>query len=271
MLTSEQIVVFLVLKLGVVFSKEEIRGQAQEELSKPTMPCKRLMSKVGKSYKTSLIHFWPEEMVAFMLFFIMSPISKDAFSQNENFRIPDEMANLVFRCTDLRLPANSEKVEKAMRQDLQWTMMDEIAKDKGECSPSDKVGTFGLNNILYRVLMARRGATNAGGNFRDGRDTRYKYSLIEVSVKGKREVSYQISGREGVQIFAVIPLNKELPFNASICCEKNSTDSFSKEGIFYLRLKRGVNRKESIKLTIFNKSGRNASFVIINYNSQGHE
>lgn len=182
--------------------------------------------------------------------------------------IPNEMVNLVMRCIDLRSPANVEKVRKAMSRDMNWTMMDELPVDrKGECTIKQPVDMFGLNDMGFGILKRHGGVTNSGGRFRDGRDPRYKYSFIEVTVRKDASVNYVIDGREGMQMFAVVPFDKGAKFVASI----PSSSSFIDSGVCYIQLKQPVKKADKFNLSIKNESGKNAAFVIINYNSRKYE
>lgn len=253
-------------------AKEEIQQQAQVALAKPVMPRKRLTSRAGKSYTSSLIKFWPEEMTSFILacLFFLYPVNILAQS-GQGFNkagIPNEMTRLVLRCIDLRLSQNTEKVSREMDRDMNWTMMDELPLDKnGECTTKDLVDIFGLNDIGFSILKRHRGVTNAGGRFRDGRDPRYKYSFIEITVKQGKTVNYDISGREGEQLFAIIPFDKDARFDATI----SYGESFKDNGVCYIQLKRQIKKSDSFTLTLKNNSGKNMAFVLINYNSGNHE
>ena len=253
-------------------TKEEIEQTAQSALAQPVLPRKRLSSQAGKSYGSSLIKFWPEEMVSVILVFLFLFLRTSVFAQSaqgfDKTTIPNEMASLVLRCIDLRSPQNTEKVSKAMDRDMNWTMMDELPLDKnGECTTKDAVDVFGLNDMGFSILKRHGGVTNAGGRFRDGRDPRYKYSFIEITVKQGKTVNYPISGREGEQMFAIVPYEKDAKFKASIL----HGESFEDNGVCYIRLKQGIKKNDTFKLTIKNESGKNMAFALINYNSRNNE
>lgn len=248
-------------------SMDEICQLARESLSKPVIFRQRLVGQTGKKYVSSLVKFWPEEMVSVLILFIFLTIPINIWGQS-SFDIPNEMANLVLRCVDLRSPMNVEKVSKAMERDMKWTMMDELAIDKqGECTTKDVVDMFGLNDIGFGILKRHGGVTNAGGRFRDGRDPRYKYSFIEITVKKGNAVSYEISGREGEQIFAIVPFDHDADFEASI----PNGNTIIKDGVCYIQLKQKLIKEQKFTLTITNKSGKNTAFALINYNSRNHE
>lgn len=253
-------------------TKEEIRTFALIEIGKPVTPRKKITSHTGKKYTSSLICFWPEEMVPLIvvIFSLFYPMTIKAQPQRafDKSIVPNEMANLVLRCIDLRMAQNAEKVSKAMDRDLNWTMMDELPIDKnGECTTKDIVDVFGLNDIGFRILKRHGGITNSGGRFRDGRDPRYKYSFIEITVKKGATVTYPISGREGEQIFAIVPYDKNAQFTASIPNGK----TFKDNNVCYIQLKQQLKKEEYFTLTIKNISGKNLAFAIINYNSRNNE
>lgn len=151
---------------------------------------------------------------------------------------------------------------------MNWTMMDELALDKnGECTTKEPVDVFGLNDIGFGILKRRGGVTNTGGRFRDGRDPQYKYSFIEITVRKGATVNYQISGREGEQLFAIVPYETDAQFSGTI----SNGESFLDNGICYIRLKQKIKKNDAFTLTLTNLSGKNMAFVLINYNSRNHE
>lgn len=248
-------------------SMSEIKLAAQEALSKPAVLRQKITGQSGKAYADSIVKFWPEEMVPVIVLFIMLLFPSAIWAQTV-FDIPNEMANLVLRCVDLRSQKNMEKVSKAMERDMKWTMMDELAVDRhGECTTKDVVNMFGLNDIGFGILKRHGGVTNTAGRFRDGRDPRYKYSFIEITIKKDKSVSYDISGREGEQLFAIVPYESNADFVAAI----PNGHVQKKDGIWYIQLKQGLKKEDKFTLTITNRSGKNAAFVLINYNSRNHE
>lgn len=251
---------------------EEMRQQADKALAEPVAPRRRLTNHSGKSYAVSLIKFWPEEMATMIFLCLLSFVPVSAIAQNTSFPLTDEMRSLVSRCVDLRSRGNIDKVTKAMQEDLQWTMMDELMTSDNTRKTADKVLQFGMNDIALQLLWKRRGVANAGGNFRDGRDKRFRYSLIEITIKSGGTVNYQFEERQGEQVLAVVPYEKDERYSAYVTYkQKKSDEIFIKDGVSYLHLKRGLKKGETFMLTLKNESGRNASFILINYNSQNNE
>lgn len=253
-------------------SLEDIKRQADEALSCPPEPRKRLVGKSGKGYTGSLVKFWPDEMlpvlILCLLMLLPSQLPAQTASKFDRSAIPDAMCLLVSRCVDLRSPRNVNTVSKALDGNMKWTLMDELAVDStGECSTKDPVDMFGLNDLGARIIKRHGGSSNVGGRFRDGSDPRYKYSLIEITVKRRSKVSYKISGRKGEQIFAVIPYDKNASFDVSI----PGAEYFVENGIRYIQLKQGIHMGDTFTLTITNKSARNQAYILINYNSRNNE
>lgn len=248
---------------------DKIRETARKSLSVQSVPRKRLANHTGKKYTNSLTKFWPDEMVPLIFTLILITLPLRSFAQSFTLsEIPDEMGSLVMRCFDLRSSRNMDKVSKALERDMNWTMMDELAVDKaGECSTKDIVDTFGLNDLGFSILKRHGGVTNAGGRFRDGRDPRYKYSLIEITVKKDASVNYRIDGRKGEQVFAIVPFEENAGFTASI----PQAETFTEKGVCYIRLRQALKKNDSFTLTIKNQSGKNMSFALINYNSRNNE
>lgn len=253
-------------------SMNEVYNIAKKEImALPSIPSKRLTNTSGKSYMASLVKFWPEEMVPCLVLFMMLIMPVRLWSQ-AGLDVPDAMGTLIWRCVELRSSANIKKVSRALERDMNWTVMDEIAIDrKGECTIKDEVDTFGLNDIGFAILKRRGGVLNTGGRFRDGRDPRYKYSFIEVTVKKDAVVNYDITGREGEQLIAIIPYRKDAAFTTGAYMDDNEIGKVRlKDGISYISIRKGLMKDDKFTLTIKNNSGQNMAFVIINYNSRSH-
>lgn len=241
---------------------------AQAALAGKAMPPKRLVTATGTSYKSELVKFWPEEMVtALLLFFLMLlPVKANA-----QIAPDEEMTALVAHAIDLRHNQNEAKVRRALSLDYQWTMMDEIDIDReGECTTQDEVASFGMNALGFRISKYHGGVVNAGGRFNNGQDARYNYSFIEITVRQGRSVSYDITGREGHQLFAVVPYEAGASFQVSVAKDGNpfGTAQTAADGVQYIALSQPVVRDDHFTLTIRNNSGKNQSFVIINHNTR---
>lgn len=247
----------------------ELNKAAHEALAQKPKAPKRLVSVTGTTYKASLVSFWPEEMVTAVVLFLMLLLPESARAQAS--AADEEVTALVQRCIDLRQQSNLTKVQRELNNDYLWTMMDEIDIDReGECTTQESVATFGMNALGFRISKYHGGVVNAGGRFNNGQDARYNYSFIEITVKKGRSVSYDITGREGQQLFAVVPYHQDADFQVSV--KKDGADFGTAEhhesGVQYLTLRERVTRPDHFTLTIKNNSQQNQSFVIINHNSR---
>ena len=250
-------------------SMGQIKSTAEQALQQPARVAKRLTDDTGKVYQSSLVEFWPEEMVTLVLLLIFMLMPSRLMAQAQP-QVPAEMQKLVNRCIALRQSSNVSNVTRELQRDNQWTLMDEIAIDrKGECTVNDKVTMFGLNDIGFRIFKLHSGVTNQGGRFRDGRDPRYSYSFIEVTVKSQKSVSYEITGREGSQLLAIVPHGNNTKFTATVTRNgKTCGTATMRDGVCYLSIQEKLKTSDTFKLTIQNQSGQNMAFAIINYNSR---
>ncbi len=232
---------------------------------------KTLTAASGRSYEESLVKFWPEEMILTLLLFLSFIYPCDLFSQNgTKGKHPAELTAIVNRCKSLRSSANVKRVTSEFENDMQWTLLDEIAIDrKGECTTKDPVKMFGVNSIAARILKYQSGAVNMGGRFRNGQDPRYKYSFIEVTVKKGATVSYEITKREGTQTFAVVPYAADASFSVEVKQSQHRIGTPEmNDGVCYVSTHKRLLPTDKFTISIENKSGKNMAFVIVNYNSR---
>ena len=243
----------------------EIQKCVAENVDQAHLPKKRLTTGRDKKYQNSLINFWPDEMMAVLLLLFLMLIPNVSFAQTD---VPKEMATIINRCKSLRNPSNANKVSREFLYDMDWTLMDEIDIDrKGECTIKDKVSMLGLNDMAYRIAKRQGGVVHTGGRFRNGQDERYKFSFIEVTAKKNSTISYWITGRQGIQQFAIIPYEERASFATSLSLgNKPIAHSVLKNGVCYVKMDKKVTKRDAFCLSIKNNSGKNMSFVIINYN-----
>lgn len=247
----------------------QLRNIATERLNAKELPSKQLTLSSGEKYRNSLVKFWPEEMCCtfFLILMLLFPFTSIAQSRQE---IPEEMNTLVQRCKALRNVSNLNNVSLGFTYDSLWTLMDELSIDRqGECTTKQKVKTLKLNDLCYRIIKLNTGVTNTGSRFRNGMDKRYNYSFIEVTVKKGSQVNYDITGRSGKQIFAIVPYNDKSKIRASITRNgKDCAEEVVSNHVTYLFIDDGVSSNDILHLKIENLSKEHISFVIINYNSR---
>lgn len=243
----------------------EIREYVLKNKCIKCSPKKKMVTSKGKIYRDSLVSFWPEEMTVVFVWFLMLLFPNTALAQTE---VPTEMATIINRCKQLRNSSNINKVSREFLYDMSWTLMDEIDIDrKAECTVKDQVSMFGLNDMGYRIAKRQGGVTNMGGRFRNGQDERYQYSFIEITIKKGMSVNYEITGRQGLQQFAVLPYTNTASFTVSV--KKSGMPfgkSMMKDGVCYVQLNWKVAKSDKFLLSIHNGTGKNMAFVIVNHN-----
>ncbi len=250
-------------------SREDVLLACKRALSNSPEVPRRLTNLEGKKYHSSLIKFWPESMTRHLILILLLTICGGVQAQMPK-EITSELSVLVERCILLREKKNKPQVEYGFVHDTKWTLMDELAIDRrGECSTREKVTTFGLNEMAYKIAKRHRGVNNAGGRFRNGQDERYEYSLLEVTARRKAKLEYHIPGREGLQVFAVVPRLAEASFSVEATLDGNPVGKkIEKDGVVYVIVDVAVKPANRLHLNITNNSRRNMAFVIINHNTR---
>ena len=162
------------------------------------------------------------------------------------------------------------RVEVLLAEDEAWTPMNETgAFQEGECPPYEDIPYFGLNRLLSHIAIERK-MVHTHGDFLNGEDERYNYSLYERSVRAGFAVSYTLKGREGKQWFIIIPYDKDGGgLSASISINGGSTIPFTQaeNGAIATYLdwpKLDVN--DLVTITV--QGTRNQSFVLLNHNTR---
>ena len=196
-----------------------------------------------------------------------------------------ELDKLVQAVASLRQPdaarqkAVYQTVAQALEKDKEWTPMDEIVADVrlNECRPTDKnMGWFRLNTILNTIMQKRNGLSTSRGDFLNGEDPNFNYSLIEKSVKAGKSVSYTMKGRQGSQEFVVMPfdvngtgsLNVDIYRQTKGKWTKMACEKQVRNGNIYLTIKEKVTSDTQLKLQIDNKGTTGMALVIINHNTR---
>ena len=175
-----------------------------------------------------------------------------AFAQKETDK---ELKHLMSTVSALR-QSNETIWNQAMqtfKSDSLWTMMDEI-KSSNEYKPIGN-NQFKLNTILnecsnYNKKMVR-------GDFLNGNDPNYDYSLTERGIKKGCTVSYEMSYREGKQTFVVMPYKKTADkievkaFHNNKPVGETYTDN---DGNIHLSINDNVKLNDKLRLVITNHS-----------------
>lgn len=158
----------------------------------------------------------------------------------------------------------------ALSADKSWTIMDEIVPHKNECRLTDRsVQWFSLNRILsqksgYETNQVR-------GDFNNGENPDFNYSLIERSLKAGLSAEYDLKSREGEQLFVIVPfdpngttLDVEITRQGTILAKGTK----QKDGNIYLHIgkDKDVKPKDVLHLVVNNPGSQSATYVLINHN-----
>ena len=170
--------------------------------------------------------------------------------------------------------ATFNKAAQILAADTKWTSMSELGvKQKTECLPVDRVPGFKLNRILSKAEGNRK-YVYTHGDMLNGEDERYDYSLYERSLKAGQEVTYNLKGREGTQVFVLVSFMGEAArLSGYITLDDGRLVMFETEkqdkGIWIARCESSMlTRNKVFSITIKNGSQDNQSFVIINHNTR---
>lgn len=100
-----------------------------------------------------------------------------------------------------------------------------------------------------------------------GKMSGISFLFIEITIKKNMSVSYEITGRQGLQQFAVLPYHNTSLFTVSVTKGgKIFGKATMRDGTCFVQLDKKVSKSDSFKLSIQNKTGKNMAFVIVNYN-----
>ena len=166
-----------------------------------------------------------------------------------------------------------KKAAETLSSDKAWTIMDEIVPDlDNECRLTDRtINWFSINRMLSQHM--KYDDIKSRGDFLNGEDPNFNYSLIERSVRPKRTVNYDLKSREGKQIFIIMPFNQAMAsldvsihrFGKILAKGKKGND-----GNIYLVIPESqkVKKEEVLTLRVKNKSAKGMAFVIINHNTR---
>ena len=203
---------------------------------------------------------------AFLLFIISILIFGQAFAQT---KADTELQKLTKTIASLRKPNEKTWREafNTFEQDSLWTTLDEIARDDNESwLLGDK--QFKLNPILNQCNGNDKKMVR--GDFLNGNDPHYNYSLTERGIKKMCSVSYEMSYREGHQTFVVMPYN---PKTAQLEVKSYLNNKLVGEtsidnGDIVLSINANVIKSDTIRLVITNHGNEDMPVVIINHNTR---
>ena len=163
--------------------------------------------------------------------------------------------------------SNWNKALSSFQNDSLWTIMDEAVRDDNECWLVGK-RQFKLNAILTKGSNYDK--KRVSGEFLNGNDPNFNYSLTERGIKKSSTVSYELSYREGRQTFVVMPFEKhtKMMVEASLNGKTIGESATDADGNIILSINAKVNKSDKLMLKITNNSNSDMPVVIINHNSR---
>lgn len=189
-----------------------------------------------------------------------------ALAQRENDR---ELKKLMDAVSTLRQKDETKwnRALQTFKNDSLWTSLDEIQSDNEYMLIGDD--HFKLNAILNECLFYDKRMVR--GDFLNGNDPHYNYSLTERGIKKGNMVSYEMSYREGKQTFIIMPYKKT---DSKIEVQAYHNDKSvgeihtDKDGDIHLSINDNVKLSDMLRLVIINHSNENMPVVIINHNTR---
>lgn len=156
-----------------------------------------------------------------------------------------------------------------LQADPKWTPMDELGRvQQSECTPADKAPRFRLNRLLSRADGSRKPVASRG-DFLNGEDERFNYSLYERTLRARSRATYRIKGRQGRQTFVLLPLTATghgltLSVSAPGCAFRLQRTLESGAQVYVSAAP--LRKDQVLTLTVTNASAAPQSFVLVNHN-----
>lgn len=251
-------------------SLQEIHKKAERQYQRcldeiqrgPKIKVKEPSSPSGETNDEHKLSFWPETFLLFLCLLFSGHTLAQSKTDAELQRLTQAVATL--RQSD---KAHWDKALDFFKQDSLWTTMDEVIRDDNEYwLIGDK--QFKLNAILNQCSGHDKKMVR--GDFLNGNDPHYNYSLTERGIKGMCSVSYEMSYREGRQIFVVMPyttMSGNLEVKAYLN-DQSVGETTIDAGNTVLTINTDVKKSDILRLVITNLGNENMSVVIINHNTR---
>lgn len=220
---------------------------------------------------------WPEQMTALMAALILLFLPSVLSAQKSD---DAELSFLIGTVSMLRISDGQARqhaydlVKETLAADNQWTRMDELVDDcRGECRLTDRtMNWFRLNTILNSIEISRIGNDAVKGDFLNGEDPNFRYSLLEKSVRAQSSVRYRVKGREGVQTFVLVPYNQEAAMFLTLRLIKDNEivaeGHLEDDGNIYMKFVGELHPDETITIEVRNSGVANCAMVLINHNTR---
>lgn len=213
----------------------------------------------NRQIRMKTYNFWPEVM-ACLAIMVTLLIPQDASAQ---YNV--EMEKLIRLTTTMRNQKMRTQVLNELKADSKWTLMDELKRDQNECTYSDKVNMFGMNDIAAEIAQREKGIINVGGRFKHSADGKHNYSFTELTAIAGTTISYDVKDHKGIQQIAVVPFDPKNKYTALFYTDGIEQKAHSvKDGISYFTI--NVDKRGNYEFEITNNDGKNASYVVITFN-----
>ncbi|MBR4146749.1 MAG: hypothetical protein IKU00_02525 [Bacteroidales bacterium] len=219
--------------------------------------------------------FWPEPMkrnlllVALCLFLGCSLFAQNAVDKETQHLI--DIVSAIRQAAPTQRESAWNDAVAAFSKDKSWTIMDEIIPHQNECRLTDRsVQWFSINRILSQ--QAGYETNQVRGDFNNGENPDFNYSLIERSLKAGLTAEYDLKSREGEQVFVIVPFDPKAVMEVEV--SRNGVTLAKgvqqKDGNIYVTIGKdqNVKPKDVLHLTITNKGAQSMAYVLINHNTR---
>lgn len=200
--------------------------------------------------------------IIMMSLLVVSP----ALAQKENDQELRKLMDVVSTLRQQDETKWSDALQK-FKSDALWTSLDEIQSDNEYMLIGDD--HFKLNAILNECLGYNKQMVRS--DFLNGNDPNYDFSLTERGIRKGREVSYEMSYREGRQTFIVMPYKKtsdKIEVHIYHNDKPVGVMGTDKDGNIHVSVNDNIKLSDTLRLVIINHSDENMPVVIINHNTR---
>ncbi len=149
-----------------------------------------------------------------------------------------------------------------LKEDERWTLMDELETSPAE-DTEDKA--IGINDAAYNAYADRYGISYSNGRFLDGRDETYDICFIEKTIRSMQMATYSLDGRQGQQLFIVVPMEGEGDMlEVSLYTDDERFAARYDGSMYRIHVRKKLTSEEQLRLCIQNNGSGTVSYVIVN-------
>ena len=247
-------------------SAEEVAALAAAELEKAraVRRPKRTAAPAGKKTVSEYDRRWPETFLLSLLLLI--GLSLPLRAQDY---VPDDMTGRLVEAAG-KLREGGEKNWSAAKDLLKsrrdkFTLMDECVCPEADCPLLPfRLSCFGVNRLVNGIKDGDR-VQATGRDFKNGADRRFGYAVIEKGVRAGCTARYTMTGRQGRQVFIIIPYVPDQAFSAALVWKERRYEGVRKDGLLVLELpEEELDLFDSLALELTNAGEADAAFILIN-------